>query len=153
MPSFSEKGLGLDANVDSHWLAKLVCNIYSYWTSVNHYESIITSLQLFVVTRMVISLIEGDPEAEPKNWFLGLAVILILSDIKLTWLKREILSVDNSGAFRKLSELEQSIQFFKEELYGADQDKDKDELEEENQDDCYFEDFLGNDDEEQDNEG
>ncbi|MHB8125020.1 MAG: hypothetical protein ACYDEJ_05130 [Desulfitobacteriaceae bacterium] len=174
MPDFFEKMYKFNNKKCKQWIAETAGNIYSYWASSNHYQSYISSLQLFMVASLVISLIKDEFGGKRKYWFLGYAVILMLSDIKLTWLKREIALVENSvdyldieltnaikaqgirimEAFSKLSELEQAIQLLKEEIYGPDQVKDKDELGENNQDDYYNDDdFLGNDDEEQDDEG
>ena len=69
-------------------------------------------------------------------------------DIALTNALNAINSVDTLTveAFRKLNELEQVIQLLKEELYGPDQDKVKNEFEEEFEEDYYIEDdFLDND--------
>ncbi len=173
MPSLFEKVFGLGANFNTQKLAKPASNDYSFWASSTHDQSFITSLQLLVAARF-IDLIKGDSGAERKYWFLGFAVILMLSDIKLTWLKQEIASVKNSidhldiehtdaindkgkrtiEACRKLSELERAIQLLKEELYEPDQDRGNNKLDEGDQDDFYIEDdFLDNDDEEQDEEG
>lgn len=76
-------------------------------------------------------------------------------DIALTNAINAINSIDTHTveAFRKLSELEQVIQSLKEELYGPEHDKVKNEFEEEFQEDYHIEDDFLDNDEEQDDEG
>lgn len=152
MPNFFEKVCAWDTKFDSRLL---------------------TVLELSVAYRMVLSIKKSKSGAGKEYLFLGFAVILMLSDIKSLSLKREFASakdrvdyldieltnvIDAIGirtveTLRKLIELDQSIKLLVEELYGPDQDKGKDELGEENQDDYYNEDdYLENDDE-QDDEG
>ena len=173
MPNFFEKVFALSTNYNTQKHVKPASNVYRYWASSTHDQSFITSLQLLAAARFVL-LIKGDSRAERKYWFLSFTVILMLTDISVTWLKREIAAFDNSvdyldleltdaigdlgkcstDAYRKLHELAKAIQLLKEELYEPDQDKGNNELDEGEQEDSYIEDdFLDNDDEEQDDEG
>lgn len=154
---------------------KVLNNINSYWTSSDFYQFFMTLLQLLAASTIIVSINKkGDAREDQKYWILGYAIILMLSDIKLIWLKQDISSIENRvdhldfefadfrnvinkrsvETLRKLNELNQSIQMLNEELFESDQNNEKDEPDLENQEDDYFDDsFIENDDDEQDDEG